>query len=64
MTKSNATIKCPCCGQTDVEEYDICRVCKWENDPVQSWNPYRAGGANVMSLTEAREAYKRGDPVK
>ena len=56
-------IKCPCCGQTMVAEYEICDVCFWENDPVQSWNPDRGGGANIMSLNEARKAWKEGRKV-
>ena len=65
MTSSNeiSRIKCPCCGTTDVDEYDICAVCDWENDPVQLWNPDRAGGANRMSLNEARIAYSKGERV-
>ena len=50
-------IKCPCCGKTNVGEYDICNVCGWENDPVQLRKPDFKGGANKMSLEEARQAY-------
>lgn len=50
-------ILCPCCGKTLVEDYDICDVCNWENDPVQRWKPDSAGGANVMSLNEARRVW-------
>lgn len=56
-------IKCPCCGKTYVTEYDICDVCDWENDPVQLWNPDLSGGANQMSLIEARIAYQKGEKV-
>lgn len=56
-------IKCPCCGQTLVDEYDICDVCSWENDPVQLWNPDRKGGANQMSLKEARQAFEEGKKI-
>ena len=49
----------PCCGKTLVEDYNIC---DWENDPVQRWKPNRAGGANVMSLSEARRDWRaRGE---
>lgn len=54
---------CPCCGKTHVEEYEICDVCNWENDPVQSWKPDLKGGANQMSLNEARRAYKNNKPI-
>lgn len=57
-------IKCPCCGQTCVEEFDICGVCGWENDLVQLSDPTYPGGANKMSLEEARQAFKDGSPVK
>ena len=56
-------IKCPCCGKTAVGEYDICNVCGWENDPVQLSKPDSKGGANEMSLTEARHAYIKGIQV-
>ena len=56
-------IDCPCCGKTKVEEYDICDVCGWENDPVQSFNHERRG-ANKMTLPEAQRAYAEGRPVK
>lgn len=54
-------IKCPVCGQYTFEEegdYDVCEVCYWENDPVQYREPDLAGGANKMSLNEARAAYR------
>ncbi|MEF9973583.1 MAG: CPCC family cysteine-rich protein [Clostridia bacterium] len=57
-------IKCPCCGLTDVREHDICEVCDWQNDPNQRMKPTLAGGANQMSLDEARAAYAEGLPVK
>lgn len=56
-------ISCPCCGKTLVDEYEICDVCEWENDPIQFDHPERAGGANKMSLNEARKAYKRKERV-
>lgn len=50
---------CPVCGQYRfTEKYDICDICGWENDPVQLADETFAGGANEMSLTEAREAWK------
>ena len=66
MKNSNATNKflCPVCGKTHVEEYDICNVCGWENDPVQFRKPDLPGGANEMSLNQARDAYQSGQPVR
>lgn len=56
-------ISCPICGKTQVGDYDICPVCKWENDPTQLKHPEFGGGANHMSLEEARAAYQKGEPV-
>lgn len=60
MSAINSMIKCPCCGETDVSDYDICSNCSWENDPVQRLKPEFAGGANEMSLNEAINAYTDG----
>ena len=50
---------CACCGYlTILQEYDICPVCFWEADNVQEDDPSFRGGANTMSLTEAREPYQ------
>ena len=51
------TIPCPVCGKTHVAEYDICDVCSWENDPVQLFEPNLPGGANEMSLQQAKMSY-------
>ncbi len=52
-------IICPCCGcKTISEEYDICPVCFWENDPIQDMYPDCSGGANNVSLIEAKKNYK------
>ena len=55
--------RCPCCGCYTLEEgsgkYDICEVCGWEDDPKQLRDPDLAGGANDVSLSEARENYLR-----
>jgi hypothetical protein len=53
---------CPCCGYLTLEEpppgtYDICKVCFWEDDPVQFRDPDYAGGANAVSLNQARRNY-------
>ena len=54
---------CPVCGQMMLAEFDICENCGWENDFVQLDNPDFSGGANQMSLKEAREAWARGEKV-
>lgn len=62
MEEKNNSHKCFCCGKGIVEGnqlYDICSVCGWEDDPVQAENPDFPGGANKMSLNEARKAWKQ-----
>lgn len=54
---------CECCKITliDGEEdnHDICHVCGWEDDGVQSVDPDFYGGANNMSLNDARKYYAK-----
>ena len=55
---------CPCCGIYDYEQeiggtYFICPVCDWEDDLVQLNNPDYTGGANVLSLNQKREMFKK-----
>ena len=56
--------RCPCCGYLTLDEeppgtFDICQVCFWEDDNVQYKNPDYRGGANTVSLNEARATFKR-----
>ncbi len=52
---------CPVCGQyAFTEPHDICPVCGWEQDSAQEKAPFFAGGANDLSLNEAREKWKAG----
>ncbi|MCR5250859.1 MAG: hydrolase [Lachnospiraceae bacterium] len=58
---ANETYPCPCCGYRTLEgrgEYEICPVCFWEDDPLQSADPHLAGGANEPDLLSARENYR------
>ncbi len=66
MLNSNATNEslCPVCGKFHVQEFDICPICGWENDLNQLWKPDFSGGANEMSLNEARRAFQSGQPIK
>lgn len=53
-------ITCPCCGYKVFEEsgcYEICPICFWEDDSVQSADPWYDGGANVPSLFEAQNNF-------
>lgn len=54
---------CPCCGYLTLDEappgsFDICPVCDWEDDRVQFADPDFQGGANEVSLREARRNYE------
>lgn len=53
---------CPVCKKTIVEPWDICDVCGYENQGIEYENGFK--GPNEMTLTEAREAYKRGEKVR
>ncbi|MDX6916008.1 CPCC family cysteine-rich protein [Pectobacterium carotovorum] len=58
---------CSCCGSDSVEgvgEHEICSRCRWEDDPFQAINPDRSGGANRMSLNQARLAFGHGRLVE
>jgi hypothetical protein len=53
---------CACCGYFTLPEapsgtYFICPVCFWEDDPLQFDDSAYEGGANVISLDEARRNY-------
>jgi hypothetical protein len=55
---------CHCCGFLTLSDpqsgsYEICPVCFWEDDGVQNEDPAYAGGANRVSLLEARCNYIR-----
>ena len=56
---------CVCCGELTMKEqppgtYQVCPVCGWEDDKLQYKHPDLAGGANELSLNEARERYLQG----
>ena len=58
---------CPCCGQyafSGANTFEICEICGWENNRVQNEYPDFAGGANHMSLNEARKAFQEGKQVR
>ena len=53
-------IKCPVCGDHVFEydnDYSVCEVCGWENDALQYHLPDYWGGANYLSVNEARLEY-------
>ena len=56
--------RCPVCGRYYFDEiggYEICPFCGWEDDPLQRKDPDFEGGANRLSLNEARRAFEEGD---
>lgn len=60
-------IKCPVCGRYEFEmedDYDICNVCGWENEKYQITHPDKEGGANRMSLNQAKKAWAEGKPIE
>ncbi|MBR2565522.1 MAG: hypothetical protein IKE29_12975 [Paenibacillus sp.] len=55
---------CPCCEYLTLSEdppgtFEICPVCYWEDDNLQYSDPERLGGANSISLREARKNFKK-----
>ena len=59
--------KCECCGKYSITEKGIaeaCPVCGWMEDAYQEHYKDRPGGANRMSLNEARQAYREGRQIR
>jgi Cysteine-rich CPCC len=55
-----ASFPCRVCGAAvpgQSDDYAICQMCGWEDDPVQSDDPAYGGGANASSLDEARASW-------
>lgn len=55
---------CPCCGYLTLSEeergsFEICPICFWEDDAAQFEDETLEGGANAVSLAEARENFKK-----
>lgn len=53
---------CPCCGYKTFlykpcGDYDICKVCYWEDDPIQLQDPDYEGGANSVSLRQGQRNF-------
>lgn len=54
--------KCPCCGFYTLPsrgDYEICPVCFWEDDGLQSEEPDCTAGPNGYTLNEAKENFKK-----
>jgi len=58
---------CPCCGFLMFTEppgsYEICQICRWEDDPLQLNNPHMRGGANSESLWDCQQEALREHPA-
>ncbi len=53
---------CPVCGKYefgDMDSYDICPFCGWEDDGEQLDDPDFAGGVNHMSLNDYKKEYSK-----
>ena len=55
--------QCPCCKHYTLDgkpnnTFQTCSVCFWEDDGVQLNDPDYEGGANHMSLNQARRNFK------
>lgn len=60
---------CPCCGYLTFDEepcgtYEICPVCYWEDDIAQNKDPDYDGGANGISLNNAKENFFKYGAIK
>lgn len=56
--------QCPCCGYFTLKEntgnsFQLCEVCFWEDDGIQSSDPDYEGGANRVSLNQAIQNFKK-----
>lgn len=57
---------CPVCEQHRYrydDFFEVCPVCGWEDDGVQRDDPDYGGGANHMSVNQARKAFAEGKEV-
>lgn len=58
---------CPVCGKHHFEEedfFEVCPICGWEDDGLQRDEPDLEGGANDMSLNQARAAWTAGEQIR
>lgn len=52
---------CPVCGKHEFKLkgfYQWCPICDWQDDEYQEMHPDEAGGANNISLNEARRLWQ------
>ncbi|MGW0912123.1 CPCC family cysteine-rich protein [Streptomyces sp. NPDC002784] len=67
LLPADERLPCPCCGHLTLLElwtYEICEVCRWEEDPFQLRFPHIDFGPNHgLSLIEAQANYRRTGAV-
>lgn len=57
----NEKVLCPVCKKhTFTETHELCPVCNWTHWFLQEKHPDLKNMDNIMSLNEAKEAYKNG----
>ncbi|MDR2528688.1 MAG: hypothetical protein LBD04_06695 [Synergistaceae bacterium] len=59
--------KCPVCERyvfPTGNSHEICEVCRWQDCGICESDPDYRGGPNDMSLNQAREAYRKGIPLR
>lgn len=62
INNQNRLHPCPCCNYETLASkspgsFEICSICDWEDDNIQFDNPYYEGGANNISLYQARRNF-------
>ena len=64
MALSEEECLCPVCQEyIFTEEYVVCPVCNWCHDRWQEENPDTKKMDNIMSLNEARKAFREGKEI-
>lgn len=69
MAEVDIDERCPCCHFNTFEKgargnHEICPVCFWEDDPAQEADNDYDGGANVISLNQARLNFRSYGAIK
>jgi hypothetical protein len=63
-TPAGRRYACPCCDFLTLTEpptgtFAICPVCRWEDDNIQFEDLDKEGGANAVSLRQARQNFRQ-----
>jgi hypothetical protein len=56
--------KCPVCEKyffPNADEYDMCQICGWFDDPIQYRDHDYSGGCNDLSVNEYRDKWNKGE---